>query len=72
MIGIYSNIISFQFTLWSRAEYIDSVDFALNISGAIMETFEQYTNIPFVLPKTGNLIQKMRMLTWTVHCELYM
>ena len=56
MIGIYSNIISFQFTLWSRAEYIDSVDFALNISGAIMETFEQYTNIPFVLPKTGNLI----------------
>ena len=63
MIGIYSNIISFQFTLWSRVEYIDSVDFALNISGAIMEAFEQYTNIPFVLPKTGNLIQQLRMLT---------
>ncbi|CAH1780041.1 unnamed protein product [Owenia fusiformis] len=45
-----------MFRIWARSDYIDYVDYALEVSGEIMEFLEDYYNITYPLPYTDQIV----------------
>ena len=48
-------VIYIQMRIWARPSFIDNVDFAMSISENILEAFENWTMVPYSLPKMGVL-----------------
>ena len=43
----------FQVRIWTQPNLIDYVDFALEITGRLLEAYEDWTGIKYALPKLG-------------------
>lgn len=50
-----SNLVFFQIRVWSRKDAIDSTDLALSVAENVLNYYEKFFNIPYPLPKIGEL-----------------
>ena len=50
----FHNNFTFQFSVWSRNEVINTSAYALQIGPQILKFYESFFNIKYPLPKTGN------------------
>jgi aminopeptidase N len=48
---VFFVVVFFQYEVWSRPEYIDQVNFALDYGVEVIDFYEDYFKVPFPLPK---------------------
>lgn len=48
--------ICFQFRTYSRAEYLQTTNFSLDVGARLLEGFEDYFDIRYPMPKLGNFL----------------
>lgn len=55
--------------VWTQPNYIDYAEFALSITGEIIEAFEEWTGIKYPLEKTGTLCPGNKILIYLIYIE---